>query len=255
MAHISLDFFSAQVSKTVHAEIILPMEQPNYHAEPPFRTVYWLPGFSNNARDIIGMCHLREDPQNMNYALVVVDADNSFFVDRPMANYSRLIGEELVAVTRELFPLSDRREDTILAGNSMGGYGTLYNGLKYSNTFGKLVLLCPGLDFYNITNAETGERMFTRAFLDEIFGSEERFSSTSLNPIKALEDACAAGVALPEIFYGIGRQDNAVGEPNVQLRAAFERLHIPVRQIFVEGGHDTIFLENILPYMNEYLAR
>lgn len=255
MAHIGLDFFSAQVSKTVHAEIILPMEQVNYQAEAPYKTVYWLPGFSNNARDIMAMCHFRESSQQMNYALVIIDADNSFFVDRPMANYSRLVGEELVTVTRELFPLSKQREDTILAGNSMGGYGTLYNGLRYPNTFGKLVVLCPGLDFYQIVNTETGENMFQRTFLDEIFGSENNYATTALNPIKALKDACAAGANLPEIFYGIGRQDNVVGASNVQLREAFERLHVPVQQVFVEGGHDMVFLENILPYVNEYLAQ
>lgn len=255
MAHISLEFFSSQVSRTVHAEVILPVEAPNYTAAPPFRTVYWLPGFSNGAKDILAMAHVREQPQKMKYAVVLVDGDNSFFVDRPMCNYSRLIGEELIEVTRMLFPLSHKREDTILVGNYMGGYGTLYNGLRYPDVFGKLVLLCPGLDFYNITNPATGQKMFPHEYLDTMFVSEDHYEHSDLNPIVALENAKKNGVDMPEIFYAIGRQDNQVGEVNVKLRQAFQDLEIPMEQVFVEGGHDMVFLENILPHMYEYLSR
>ena len=56
-------------------------------------------------------------------AIVMIDGDNSFYVDDEQRNayYSRYVGEEIVEVTRKLLPLSHRREDTFIAGISMGG--------------------------------------------------------------------------------------------------------------------------------------
>ena len=51
-------------------------------------------------------------------------------------NYSEFIGKELVKITRRMFPLSYKKEDTCIAGLSMGGYGAIRNGLKYHDTFG-----------------------------------------------------------------------------------------------------------------------
>ena len=43
------------------------------------------------------------------------------------------------------FPLSHRKEDTFIAGLSMGGYGAIVNGLKYYNTFGFIAGLSSAL--------------------------------------------------------------------------------------------------------------
>ena len=48
--------------------------------------------------------------------MVMPSGDNSFYVDRPDANnnYGEFIGKELVEITRRMFPLSDKREDTFI---------------------------------------------------------------------------------------------------------------------------------------------
>lgn len=58
--------------------------------------------------------------------------DNAFYIDQPKMNnnYGEFIGRELVELTRKMFPLSDKREDTYIGGLSMGGYGALRNGLN-----------------------------------------------------------------------------------------------------------------------------
>lgn len=56
----------------------------------------------------------------------------------------------MVELTRRLLPLSTRREDTYIAGISMGGYGALYNGLKYKETFGKIAAMSPAADIYRL---------------------------------------------------------------------------------------------------------
>ena len=73
--------------------------------------------------------------------------ENMFYVDQENTHnlYSQFIGEELVEMTRAMFPLSHRKEDTFIAGLSMGGYGAIVNGLKYYNTFGFIAGLSSAL--------------------------------------------------------------------------------------------------------------
>ena len=82
-------------------------------------------------------------------AVVVCDGENSFYTDDEQrgAMFSRYVGQELVEVTRSVLPLSRRREDTYIAGISMGGYGALINGLRYPDTFGRIAMLSPALGF------------------------------------------------------------------------------------------------------------
>ncbi|MFR6273864.1 MAG: hypothetical protein ACLUL2_10230 [Blautia sp.] len=53
-------------------------------------------------------------------------------MDHPEAanNYGKFVGKELVEMTRKMFPLSRKREDTFIGGLSTGGAGALLSGLK-----------------------------------------------------------------------------------------------------------------------------
>ena len=66
------------------------------------------------------------------FAVIMPSGANSFYLDNDATGerFGGFIGEELVEVTRKMFSLSDRREDTAVAGLSMGGFGALRNGLK-----------------------------------------------------------------------------------------------------------------------------
>ena len=66
------------------------------------------------------------------------------------------VGKELVEMTRKMFPLSEKREDTYIGGISMGGYGALYNGMKYRDTFSKVAAFSPACDPYLMLVKEPG---------------------------------------------------------------------------------------------------
>jgi S-formylglutathione hydrolase FrmB len=60
------------------------------------------------------------------YGLVVVmpSVSRSFYIDQPNGqNYFTYLTEELPHYLKLVFGLAPRREDTLIAGNSMGGYG------------------------------------------------------------------------------------------------------------------------------------
>ena len=59
--------------------------------------------------------------------------------------YARFIGQELVEFTRATFNPSTRREDTYIAGLSMGGFGALVNGLRNMDTFSHIAAFSAAL--------------------------------------------------------------------------------------------------------------
>lgn len=62
-------------------------------------------------------------------------------------NYLSYISEELPKIVRDFFPqISDKKEDTFIAGNSMGGYGAYKAAFTHPETFGYAASLSGALD-------------------------------------------------------------------------------------------------------------
>ena len=208
---------------------------------------------SNSANDMADLAQLRSFSEEYGIATVTFDGDNSFYVDRPMCCYSTLV-KEIVDVTRKMFPLSDKREDTFISGTSMGGFGAFYNGIRYSDIFGKIALSCPGFDIYEIKNPLTGEAMIPAAYLDTLFGSEENYHNTDFDYRVALKNAIAQGVDIPKLFYSCGRQDVLVGEGVKKFGAFLKENSIPAEYFECDGGHDMVFARQVFPEIFKFLT-
>ena len=183
------------------------------------------------------------------------DGENHFWVDamRRTDMYGELVGRELVDFTRKLFPLSHKREDTIIAGISMGGYGAIRNGLKYSDVFGHIIGCSPAmiindLDKENKISTVTG---CTKSYYRSVFGDLTKVPETDMSPFWLAEQMKNSGKEFPDIFFGCGYNDLLVA-PNRDLHAKFEELGI--EHIYKEypGTHDPLVFE---PCLMEALDR
>lgn len=147
MAQMTTSFFAEKLSRDVSFTAIIPtVTELHVHGQKdaktqhlPKRTLYLLHGWNGSHLDWLTMSRVYELAHKYNVAIILPSGENSFYVDHPNGDkYGEFIGEELVNVTRELFPLSTKREDTWIGGLSMGGYGALRNGFYYSETFSKV---------------------------------------------------------------------------------------------------------------------
>lgn len=133
---------------------------------------------------VTGTC-IKRWAEEKNLAVVMPSGANMFYMDYPNANenYSEFIGKELVKITRRMFPLSHKKEDTFIAGLSMGGYGAIRNGLKYHDTFGYIA----GLSSAMILE-KWGQQMtvllcsLRKKFLESVFGDLSRIKDCEINP-------------------------------------------------------------------------
>jgi len=147
MAHFSGSFFSESLQRKVPLSAVIPtsteMDRLNDESKEDYQqalpTIYLLHGWDGSNNDWLVNARIMELAQTYHVAFIMPAGENSFYLDHPNGNkYGQYIGEELVVVTRKLFPLSNKREDTWIAGLSMGGFGALRNGFKYSETFSKI---------------------------------------------------------------------------------------------------------------------
>lgn len=112
------------------------------------KTVYLLHGMSDDHTIWQRRTSIERYASKLGIAVVMPCTHLGFYTDTTYGmNYWTFISDELPKICREFFPqMSDKREDTLAAGLSMGGYGAWKLGLGASDTFGAAAALSGALD-------------------------------------------------------------------------------------------------------------
>ena len=250
-----MNFRSGQISRSVYPLIFLPDLNQWRDIDPPYPTLYFLHGYSGGAVETAMFSNIALFAMRYGAAVVLVDGENSFYTDdeKRGANFSRFIGEELVEVTRSVLPLSHRREDTWIAGISMGGYGALINGLRFRETFSRIGMLSPALDF-KLQNDEAPENCPVPAGeLLETLGPWKSYAGSYRDAQHALVTAAESGRPVPEIFVGIGKSDSLYAG-SVRFRAYSREAGLEPEWYEAEGGHDHTFWKKAMDPLFRFLT-
>ena len=208
MALIQVNYLSKALFRTVPLNVILPADKfdadtDKYLQEDghKYKTLYLLHGLLGNYTDWVSQTRIQKWAEEKNLAVVMPSGDNAFYFRSrtPWNDYETFIGKELVEITRRMFPLSDKREDTFIAGLSMGGYGALRNGIVFSDTFGYAAGLSAALHLFDDLSEEANLGLFENL---------EAASKTNLNPKVAVEEMFQAKRKIPKFYIACGRQDD-----------------------------------------------
>jgi len=212
MAILQVNYVSDALFRMVTLNVVLPIDKvdPNgkyINAGKKFKTLYLLHGLLGNYTDWVHGTRVQRWAQEHDLAVVMPSADNSFYVNTPMMrnDYGKFIGEELVNVTRMMFPLSDKREDTFIAGLSMGGYGAVRNGLKYSDTFSHIANFSGAMHMADENGVHPG------------WGTKLLGTDPDNNPALLLEKLKKEGKQIPRLYIACGMEDDLL-ESNRHFR-------------------------------------
>ena len=211
MALIQVNFVSSTLQRTVPVQVILPVDKlapdEKLPAEKKFKTLYLLHGYLGNYTDWVSGTRIQRWAEERDLCVVMPSGDNAFYVDRPETGncYGQFIGEELVEITRRMFPLSRKREDTFIGGLSMGGFGAMRNGLKYHDTFGAIISFSGVLQLLDADAASP--RATDRIFEEGLFGDLEAAVKSDKNPA-VLANNLAYGKDLPKVYIACGTEDS-----------------------------------------------
>lgn len=245
MALMTIQFFSNSLRREISLQAILPIDSFNttneitINTNTPLKSLYLFHGFHGSSTDWLYNSNIRDLAGQHNIAVFMPNLENHFCVDDVEKGelYGQFFGEELVAMTRAMFPLSTKREDTIISGLSMGGYGALRTAYNYPAQFGKVIAMSSALVTYHMLEDEitNKEGIVPNSYFPRVFGQHVKGSSNDLEAV--ITNHLEAGTELPELYLCCGDQDFVL-EHNQRLHQFL--VEKQVKHIYAQtpGVHD-----------------
>lgn len=134
------DMYSYALGKMMPFSIYLPHDDKRrFSVNKPMKTLVLLHGICGNNSYWSRYTCIERLAQNYNLALIMPDGDISQYCDMKYGlPYDEFIGRELKESIGNMFNIPVDYNNYYIAGLSMGGYGALRIGLKYSGTFSKI---------------------------------------------------------------------------------------------------------------------
>ena len=261
MAFLQVSYQSAVLRRTVPFWVYLPsgsMEDVMQGKDPfanrqPFPTLYLLHGIFGDCTDWMMQTRVQQYADAHRLAVVCPSGENGFYTDNKNSNfYAQYIGQELVKATRYMFNLSDKREETYIAGLSMGGYGALRIGLNYCDTFSVIGAFSAALVMDRVLQAKNGTSglmgMHEQDYYENIFGDVHAITN-STHDYKALSTACKN---LPRVYIACGSEDMLVA-PNREYHQFLQDHDITHTYEEWAGVHDFVFWDAAVKRFIEWL--
>jgi putative tributyrin esterase len=235
MAAIRCDFFSEVLEVGTSITVLLPQatEEQIGVEEAVTRTgdfpvLYLLHGLSDDSTAWQRYTSIERYAAPLGLAVVMPEVQRSFYADEAHGgSYWTFLSEELPSIVRSFFRISDRPEDTFVAGLSMGGYGAFKWALRHPDRFGAAASLSGALDLEEISKDQWRRPLFDRVFAGRISPDDDLFA--------LLERADAA--AVPPLYLGCGTEDHLV-EGNRRFLDAAKATGLDLHADFRPGEHE-----------------
>ena len=249
MAILQVTAFSKCLMRNVPLTVVLPVDRMVASPRTEYPTLYLLHGIFGNTLDFLNGTRIGRWAMERELCVVMPSGENSFYLnDRDQfALWSDFVGKELVELTRRMFPLSHRREDTFLGGVSMGGYGALYNGLQFRDTFSWILALSAPIRLEDLRDRATDNAFIltNRRYAQRCFGDLQTAPERDVNPLHLVERLWKEGAQLPQIYLACGDRDELL-PGSKRLAALLERLEIPHIFEILPGAHEWDFWDEAL---------
>ena len=260
MAIIEVNFISKCLMRSVTFNAIIPVDKFGPQAEnaeqKPLKTLYLLHGIFGNYTDWVNGTRIQAWAEANDLAVIMPSGENRFYLDDEKSGelYGEFIGKELVEFTRKLFPLSDKREDTFIAGLSMGGYGAIRNGLKYAENFGCVIGLSAALVHDTWKDADNSAPIFTfrRNYYEAIFGEYDKVKGSDKDPKALLLKLKEEGRPVPKMYLCCGTEDGLV-TANRDFRDFLNENGVDLTYVEGPGKHDWVFWDTYIKKVLDWL--
>lgn len=261
MALIQVSLFSQSLMRTVPVNVLLPVDKMTMPGQPlreekPFKTLYLLHGVFGSYIDWVAGTRIGRFSDEHDLCVVMPSGDNAFYVDQSAGNnfYGEYVGRELVELTRRMFPLSRKREDTYIGGLSMGGYGALRNGLKYSDTFGGIVALSAAchLEEMAARTEDTGTMLANKSYAEACFGDLKKLLDSDKNPKYLARQLQSQGKPFPKIYMACGDKDSLLPS-NREMVTFLREQGADVTFEVGPGGHEWDFWDTYIQKAIQWL--
>lgn len=248
------DIKSKSLQRRTSISVILPADNIHFLQDSeeivpqPYKTLYLLHGLYGSDEIFLANTSIQKFAEDNGIAIVIPCGENSFYVDNKNAHayYGQYVGQELLDITRNIFPLSNKREDTFIAGFSMGGYGAIRNGLKYSQNFSKIGMISAALITDDIINySDDSNVLRDKSFYESCFGNLNELKGSDMDPKALIENTDD----IPDIFMACG-VDDFLYDKNIDFYKFLKSNNIDATFVEASGEHTWEFSDK---YIKEFI--
>ena len=241
MALIHCHFFSQVLDLTSTMTVILPEPLPSQGGatplprHPTYPTLYLLHGMSDDHTTWQRQTSIERYVEPLDLAVVMPAVQRSFYTDMATGQrYWTFISQELPALARSFFPLSEVREENYVAGLSMGGYGALKLALTYPDRYAAAASLSGALDVVHLAQAD---KAAGRSELKHIFGKVKALANGPNDVLYLAEQLVLRGAVRPDLYQWCGTEDSLYAA-NVRFREHMQALGLALTYEEGPGGHE-----------------
>jgi S-formylglutathione hydrolase FrmB len=234
MALVRCDFYSEVLEVGTSLTALLPQAGETQvgvsgtGASGDFPLLYLLHGLSDDATGWQRYTSVERYAAELGVAVVMPQVGRSFYADEPHGGaYWTFLSEELPTVVESFFRVSRRREDTFVAGLSMGGYGALKWALRQPDRFAAAASLSGALDVVGLGRLPERREFFDRVFDGDVPPDDDLFALL----------AAADVDTLPSMYVGCGTED-ALYDGNVRFVDEAVADGVDVHVDFGPGEHE-----------------
>ncbi|MEA4998327.1 MAG: alpha/beta hydrolase family protein [Candidatus Limiplasma sp.] len=257
MAFIQMNFFSKTLCFNTDINVFIPtpnsdellnQKRSDYLREGArFQLLYLLHGAYGDYTDWIRLTNIEQYAQEHKLAVVMPSASNSFYQNMFYgSDYLTYLTQELPAVVQSLFPVSRKRENTFVAGLSMGGYGAVKLAMEKPEQYAACASLSGAIDLQAVM-AASRSGLNTPFRWDVLFENPDAVEGSDADLFALIRKRRAQGMVLPRIFQSCGTED-FIYPANVSAHRKLEALAVDLTYEEHPGIHDW-------PYWDTHIQR
>ncbi len=252
MALIRMDHLAENLKVNLPLFLIVP--EPGAMRAIPVRArkvLYLLHGLSDDASAWSRFSTIETVAKRYGLVVVMPSVGRSFYIDQPNGQaYFTYLTEELPRYLEAVFAIQPSRENTLIAGLSMGGYGAFKAALLRPERYFAAASFS-GVLSMQIWAAQANDPRQTEFEL--LFGPLNQLPGSEHDPAVWLQRAAHNPSALPRLFVACGKQDDLY-PLNLQFKSQCESLGVALNYHEEDGRHDWSFWDRqIQRFLGEVL--
>ncbi len=263
------NFYAKTLGFCVNISVYIPGPRRSHYANmsldeiyspvKKYKTLYLLHGMYEDDSTWLRKSNIERYAEEKQIAVVMPSVQNSYYADMKYGpDYFTYLTEELPRLVCNLFPLSDKREDTFIAGLSMGGYGACKAAFARPERYGAFASLSGAVDIEGILQyiehiemseeATEAKKLFTA-----VFGSLAEYKNSTADLFYQSEQLKDSGKSLPRAYIACGMDDKLCYPMNRKLTAHLSALGIPVTYEEGPGDHNwdfwDVYIKKVLDWL------
>ena len=255
MASGRMEFHARSIMQHANFCFVLPndvemeevFDKRHYDRDP--MNLILLHGLTGTDTDWLYGGNAQEMAIQYNLNVFMPTTGNSFYLNKGYrgAEYASFIAEELPEYIEKSFGIELKRENTIIGGLSMGGYGAIHTALAYPDRFQSCIALSSALHINEMAEQMMADEddIIPAKMRTDVFGAAEELLQTDKNPKVQYKKLTEDGIEIPKIYIACGTEDSLINA-NREFRDFLEKNNADYIYEEGPGKHNWTFWRDYL---------